>query len=137
MKNLLYFLLLATASLFMSSCNMNNNSIESAEGLWQSLGYGRIFQIEKDHYTYYEHADSICSPTDSGMLTDFEGAFKVKNDTLTVTVGYDVFYFKRIPALPSLCSTDNSTESAENTGYNFNASLESTSEHQAAGMGIL
>ncbi|KAA3622490.1 MAG: hypothetical protein DWP94_08070 [Flavobacterium sp.] len=131
MKHLLYLLTLATASLFMFSCNTNNSRIESAEGLWQSLGYGRIFQIEKDHYTYYEHADSICSPTDSGMLTDFEGAFKVKNDTLTVTVGYDVFYYKRIPSLPSLCSTDNSTENAENTGYNVNANLESSSEHQA------
>jgi carboxyl-terminal processing protease len=131
MKKLLSLLLLAIASLFVFSCNTTNDRIESAEGLWQSLGYGRIFQIEKDHYTYYEHSNQICAPTDQGMLTDFEGAFKVKNDTLTVTVGYDVFYFKRINELPKLCSTEIITETAENTGYNVNVSLESSSEHQA------
>ncbi|MDX1599443.1 MAG: S41 family peptidase [Marinobacter sp.] len=78
------------------------------QGVWRSLGYGKVLLIEEDQYTFFEETSISCLPLFSGSLDELNERY----DTLTVSPGGQAFSahratgvtrigFRRLKTLPA------------------------------------
>jgi C-terminal processing protease CtpA/Prc len=85
------------------SCKSELQKNNSIEGVWESIGYGRIFQIDSTTYSIYDITKMSCLPIGVGSSSDFDGVISFKSDTLSIKRGYSVYSYTRIEDLPELC----------------------------------
>jgi len=124
-------IILCSITLLLIACTKENKKTDSIEGIWQSIGYGRILNIESAKYAIYDITQISCLPEKEGSISELEGAMEVKNDTLSFKVGFDVYYYERIKDLPIICEQNVSKSKLSDPVYNFEVFANTFKEHYA------
>ena len=106
--------------LVFSSCK-NHETVKPStlDGLWKSIGYGRIVKIETNEFSIADLTRISCIPLFDGHVSDFGDKLKLVNDTLTLKDGINMYYFTRLLEDPEVCLEDLSDEKMKDPVYNF------------------
>ena len=128
MHRTLYFFPTIIACLFFA-CTIEDAKKQSIDGIWQSIGYGRILKIDSAKYSYFDITTISCIPVKEGVLADLEHAITLVNDTLSIKRGYSVYSFKRVRELPNLCQQKD--HDLNDPLYNFEVFANTYKEHYA------
>lgn len=140
MKSLLLRnLFLGFAILMLSySCkdNATETTIPTMDGVWESVGYGRIVTVEDGAYLMAETTSISCIPLMEGDISEFGDALQLKNDTLSLVDGINTYLFTRVNALPGICTIGSAEQisagkKATDPEYNFEVLWETFKEHYA------
>lgn len=118
------------AFLFLT-CEAENKQDGSIEGIWQSIGYGRILTIESDKYAFFDITQISCLPVKEGSITDFSGNIELENETLFIKEGFDIYYFEKIEELPTFCKQKVGEGKLSDPLYNFEVFAKTFEEHYA------
>ncbi len=123
-------ILLLSISLLLISCDgsaAKKVNYENIYGIWEQVGYGDIFVINKDSADYYQHTRKTCIRKRSLSSANLN---KVTHNINMATnshpsVGFKA-YFTRLNQLPVNCQTDRlitnatPTQQFEHLWHNFN-----------------
>ena len=104
MNNRLTFYL-ATLILF-SACQLKKDlPPPTANGVWQQLGYGKIFEIENDSVRIYDVCKVGCQLSEKVLLNE-EGVIEsFSSDTLKLRKNIKTYRFTKLAQLPDFCKT--------------------------------
>ncbi|WP_411029479.1 S41 family peptidase [Spongiimicrobium sp. 3-5] len=125
-----YFLLI-TVTVLLTACKSEPKNEPTIAGIWQSLGYGKILTIEEDSYAFYDRTKISCLPVQQGKIATFGDGLTLLGDTLILAKGTGLYHYKRIPALPPLCSQPLSEEKRKDPIYNFEVMAQTITAHFA------
>lgn len=124
------FSFLITLLLVISSCQQESTKINtSIEGIWQSVGYGKLLTIDSIQYAYYDMTDHFCSPIKKGKTATIKNTLELKNDTLSVKRGYSIYQYIRTKELMDICTKE--SEASNDPVYNFEVFTETFKNHYA------
>lgn len=131
----LVFLLVLILS-FLACKNTETSTSPTMDGVWESIGYGRIVKIENGEYVMAEITDISCIPLMDGDLSDFGEALSIENDTIKLIDGINRYYFTRIEDAPVICKKDSperteAEQKANDPEYNFEVLWETFNDHYA------
>lgn len=129
-------LLILLIVLTLNSCSTNNNNLDTMNGVYKSLGYGRIAKIENGVFFLNDVTSKSCIPLASGEIKDFGEAFFYKNDTISLQDGINKYFFVRIKDLPAICIENtpehlNALAKKHDPVYNFETLWETFRDHYA------
>ena len=110
-------------------CKPNDQTNNSIEGIWKSIGYGKILKIDTSTYEYYDLTTVSCLPSKQGDLSAVKNSIELINDTLSVKRGYSFYYYTRANEIPSLCQNNNKDK--DDPLYNFEVFADSYKNHYA------
>lgn len=135
-KIVLSLLCIACVQFTFVSCKNKTTSSTNIDGVYQSVGYGRIVKIEKGEYLLADVTRISCLPLMDGKISEFGEALQLKNDTLSLQDGINLYYFTRIEDAPAVCKKDSQEykEAQEKTNdpeYNFEVLWETFIDHYA------
>lgn len=123
--------------LFLWNCKSENAAAENEiDGVWKSVGYGRIANIEDGEFALADVTAISCMPLMEGNISDFGNKLKLQNDTLSLKDGINNYLFIRIEEAPAACQND-SQEYATNQSnvndpeYNFEVLWHTFKDHYA------
>jgi carboxyl-terminal processing protease len=128
LKTVFIFLLILPFSLI--NCRSEKTKNNSIEGIWQSVGYGRILEIDSISYSVYDITEISCTESKTGNSSDFNDVIRLKNDTLSIQRGLSTYYYTRLNAKPELCSSLNEDKTYD-IEYNFEVFANTLKEHYA------
>lgn len=128
MKYTINFLTILTV-FFFSSCESNKKEKESINGIWESIGYGKILTIEKNKYAFYDITKISCLPAKQGNISDFQNGIQLRNDTLSISKGIGIYHYTRINNLPDLCNQKLTESKMKDPIYNFEVMSSTIQEH--------
>jgi len=134
---LLSLLFLSVISLILLSCESPTKKNEdSVDGVYQSMGYGRVVKVEDGEFLLADTTSKSCIALMEGNISDFEDAFQYKNDTITLQDGINTYYFTRIADAPAICKKESpeykaALAKANNPEYNFEILWETFEDHYA------
>ena len=134
MKLLKHTLLITVCTLLLqtSSCKQETEKqVASYDGVYQSVGYGRIVKIAKGEYHLADITRISCLPLMEGKITELGEALQLKNDTLSLQDGINKYLFTRIENSPATCTEDLSKEKKNDPEYNFEVLWETFKDHYA------
>lgn len=115
-----------------TSCKKESQSEEKTlDGYWESVGYGRIAKVENGHFYLYDITDISCLQVLNGEVSDFGNNIYYKVDTLSIKDGINMYYFKRLDNIPTICSEDLSEEKLKDPVYNFEVLSNTFKNHYA------
>lgn len=129
MKNKLNIALSILALIFFS-CETKSQEVQQAtkttaaeniNGVWESIGYGRILEITDTTIYMYDINKVSCIPSDEVPRTYAENimGFSMNNkNILTIQMEINSYEFTRLPKLPDLC-TSITKEQKEDPLHNF------------------
>ena len=126
-KRVFFFLPLLTFCLI--ACTESEVRESSFDGVWQSLGYGKILHIQGDDYSMYDITRLSCLPARQAKVSEFEEAIRRSNDTLSITVGTLTYYYTAAAGLPEMCPQPLSEEQRSDPIYNFEVLAQTIQEH--------
>lgn len=112
-----------------SSCNPNEQKSNSIEGIWKSVGYGKILKIDSTNYEYFDITSISCLTSKQGDISHVKNSMELINDTLTVKRGYSVYYYTRTNELSNLCQQ--SKRDKDDPLYNFEVFADTYKNHYA------
>lgn len=106
------------------------------EGIWKSVGYGRIVNIEDGEFTLADVTKISCLPLMEGDVSDFDDNLKIQNDTLILKDGINIYAFTRISDAPKICQNDSEEYAlakarSNDPEYNFEVLWETFKDHYA------
>lgn len=131
MKN--YFgIFLCIALITTFSCvNQEEEAPETIDGIWSSVGYGRIAHIEGDTFELADYTDISCLIVLEGSLE--EAGYKpfIENDTLKIKDGINEYYYTRLASFPDVCIEEVSAEKQQDPEYNFEVLAKYFEDHYA------
>ncbi len=110
-------------------CKPNDKNHNSIEGIWESIGYGKILKIDSTTYKYFDITSISCLPSKEGEIAEVENTLELKNDTLTVKRGFSHYYYTRVNKFPDLCKKN--TKDTNDALYNFEVFAETYKDHYA------
>lgn len=119
------------------SCeSIENKGENTMNGVWESLGYGRIVKIENGEYLLADVTDISCLPIMDGDIEEFGDKLKLQNDTLSLEDGINTYLFVRIKDAPAICKVDTpeyeaAAEKVNDPEYNFEVLWETFKNHYA------
>ncbi len=125
------YLLLIAIFLVLIACETGKKKDRTIEGVWQSIGYGRVLNIASDQFEMYDITQMSCLPVSQGDLSKLESAVHLKNDTLNVALGFDTYAFERINELPVLCQQQLTDSILSDPVFNFEVFANTFKEHFA------
>ncbi len=111
------------------SCN--DNTENSLDGYWESIGYGNILFIKKDSYTLYNSTEISCTPYKQGDLSKFSTDIQIKNDTLITKKGTSLYYYQRLHTTPKLCNSILNEQQKNDPVFNFEVFAKTIEKHYA------
>ncbi len=123
--------------IFSLSCKPEYSIAENEmDGVWKSIGYGRIANIEAGEFTLTDVANISCIPLMEGDISDFRDKLKVQNDTLFLEDGINNYLFVRIEEVPIACQKDSpeyaiNQSKANDPEYNFEVLWNTFKDHYA------
>jgi hypothetical protein len=124
-------------TLFILNCKSNNDiDANELDGVWKSVGYGRVVNIEEGEFTLADITAISCLPLMEGDISDFGDKIQVLNETLVLKDGINNYFFVRIDEAPAVCQND-SPEYAANQAkiddpeYNFEVLWNTFKDHYA------
>lgn len=135
MKNSVQFLFLIM--ILLATCKGNSEKpADAIDGVWQSVGYGRIVKIEAGEYILADVTKLSCIPLMEGEIVDFKDALQLQNDTLSLKDGINTYYFTRIEDAPAICKSDSEAYAqaqakANDPEHNFEVLWETFKDHYA------
>ena len=115
--------------ILISSCKSNDQRINSLEGIWKSVGYGKILKINSTTYEFFDITSISCLPSKKGDISEVKNSMELTNDTLFIKRGYSVYYYTRINEFPNLCQQGQ--RKANDISYNFEVFAETYKNHYA------
>ena len=124
------FLSLTLLSILFIGCNPNEKNNNSIEGIWKSIGYGKILKIDSTSYKYFDKTSISCLPSKQGDISEVKNSITLKNDTLAVKSGYSYYYYTRTNKFPDLCQK-NTNNINNDPLYNFEVFADTYKEHYA------
>lgn len=111
------------------SCKPNDQTNNSIEGIWKSVGYGKILKINSNTYNYFDITSISCLPSKQGEISEIKNSIKLINDTLSIKNGYSIYQYTRTKEFPKLCQQ--SKTNANKPLYNFEVFAETYKNHYA------
>ena len=129
MKKALSLLLLLLFFILNYGCKPNDQKSNSIEGIWKSIGYGKILKIETNSYEYYDITDISCLPSKEGNISEVKNSMQVSNDTLTVKRGFNKYRYVRVNKFPDLCKK--TIKDKNDISYNFEVFANTYKNHYA------
>jgi carboxyl-terminal processing protease len=130
MTNRSIFLLLFIGSL-LYSCQPNNQSVPSKDGVWRSIGYGKILKIESEKYSFYDITQNACLPVQQGNISTFGMGLTFGIDTLSILKGTGLYQYIRVKDIPELCNQSLSEDKKKDPIYNFEVMAKTIEAHFA------
>lgn len=115
--------------ILLISCKPNEEKNNSIEGIWKSIGYGKILKIDTISYEYYNITDISCLPSKKGNISDVSETMQISNDTLTITRGFSEYRYERLSKFPDLCQQ--SAIDKNDILYNFEVFANTYKNHYA------
>jgi carboxyl-terminal processing protease len=125
----IYKTLLFAITVVLSSCGIEDKKNNSIEGIWKSIGYGKILKIDSTTYKYFDITNISCLPSKQGDISEVKNSIALKNDTLAVKRGYSSYYYTRTNEFPDLCQKN--TNDINDPLYNFEVFADTYKEHFA------
>ena len=125
-KTTLFSLLLLF--ILICGCNPNDQTNNSIEGIWKSIGYGKILKIDAITYEYFDLTKVSCLPSKRGDISEVKNSMKLLNDTLAIKRGYSFYYYTRTNEIPSLCHNN---KDIDDPLYNFEVFADTYKNHYA------
>lgn len=126
-KTTLFSILLILISLI--GCKPNKKKNNSIEGIWKSIGYGKILKINANSYKYFDITDISCLPATEGNISELKNAIQISNDTLTVDIGFNKYRYVRVSEFPDLCKQN--LKNKNDITYNFEVFANTYKKHYA------
>ncbi len=124
-------------ALITINCGIQKStSVSEFSGTYESVGYGRVLKIENGAFILADLTRFSCIPLLSGEIEDFSKNIYLKNDTLHLEQGINLYQFKRINDAPDICKKGtNAYKSAQakvnDPEYNFEVLWDTFKEHYA------
>jgi carboxyl-terminal processing protease len=115
---------------FTTSCGSNQQH-GGLNGVWKSIGYGKILEIKDDKYCIYEITRISCLPARQSTLIELEDFIDLRNDTLLLRYGTLTYSFTRLGSLPNACSEKISPITQNDILFNFEVFANTMGEHFA------
>lgn len=137
MKNFVLSLLcIVCVQVTFVSCKNKTTSSTTINGVYESVGYGRIVKIENGEYLLADVTSKSCIPLMDGEISEFGEALQFKNDTLSLKDGINIYYFTKIEDAPAICKKDSpeykeAQEKVNDPEYNFEVLWETFIDHYA------
>lgn len=113
--------------LFLPACK-SKIEYNSIEGIWKSIGYGRILQIDSTFYSVYDITELSCTQSKTGNSSDFNDVIRLKDDTLSIQRGLSTYYYTRLDSTPEICFNLNENKTYD-VKYNFEVFANTIKEH--------
>ena len=129
MRRNTYLILLFTIAVTFISCSNENQKNNSLEGIWKSIGYGKILKIDANSYEYYDITTISCLPSKGGDISKVQSSMQISNDTLTITRGFSKYRYERLSKFPDLCQQ--TTKDKNDISYNFEVFANTYKNHYA------
>lgn len=117
--------------LILCGCETKTRDNNVIDGVWQSIGYGRLVKIDSGEFLLADVSNSSCTPSMSGEISMFEDNIGVTNDTLWLKDGINLYQFTRLEDAPQVCKADLSEAEKNSPTYNFKVLCEIFSDHYA------
>lgn len=132
-KILCAILLLAA---FVSCGEREDKHGKKIDGVYESVGYGRIVKIENGEYLLADVTEISCLPLMEGEISEFGDALQFKDDTLRLKDGINTYFFTRIENAPAVCRSESAERAeaeskAKDPEYNFDVLWKTFEEHYA------
>jgi carboxyl-terminal processing protease len=102
-----------------------------ADGLWRSVGYGKVMEIEGAHYRVYEPTRVSCLVNQDRPLSDLNVEVDAAASELVILEGFDRYRYQRIEALPDLCAGVGAEDIDRNPVRTLEVFLATIDEHFA------
>lgn len=115
---------------FIAACSPNKQD-EVFNGVWKSLGYGKILLIEDNTYSFYDITNISCLPARSSTLDELEKTIELRNDTLLFRQGTLNYSFTRLNSLPDVCTKKLSDIAKNDIQFNFEVFAKTIEENFA------
>ena len=122
------FILILIFILFYG-CNLKDHTNNSIEGVWESVGYGKILKIDSTTYKYFDITNISCLPSKQGDISEVKNSIELRDDTLAIKSGFTFYYYTRTNELPNLC--EKNKIDTNDPIYNFEVFAETYKEHYA------
>ncbi|MCF6350450.1 MAG: S41 family peptidase [Flavobacteriaceae bacterium] len=129
MRKYTHLILLFTIVVTLISCNNKNQKNNSIEGIWKSIGYGKILKIDANSYQYFDITDFSCLPAKEGNISEVTNSMQVSNDTLIVKRGFSKYRYERVNEFPDLCKQN--SKGKNDISYNFEVFANTYKNHYA------
>ena len=100
-------------------------------GVWKSLGYGKILVINENTFSFYDITNISCLPARSSTLDKLGKSIELRNDTLFLRQGTLSYSFTRLNDLPDVCNTKLSDLSKTDIQFNFEVFAKTVEENFA------
>jgi carboxyl-terminal processing protease len=126
-KNMIFSLVIVFN--LLHACKPNEKNNNSIEGIWKSIGYGKILKIDSTTYKYFDITNISCLPSKQGNISEVKNSLELKNDTLAVKRGYSFYYYTRTDEIPDFCQKN--TNDINDPLYNFEVFADTYKEHYA------
>lgn len=126
-KNIFFSLIIIFNLLY--ACKPNDKKNNSIEGIWKSIGYGKILKIDSTTYKYFDITNISCLPSKQGNISEIKNSIELRNDTLAVKRGYSFYYYTRTNEFPYLCQKNKND--INDPLYNFEVFADTYKEHYA------
>jgi carboxyl-terminal processing protease len=100
-------------------------------GVWKSLGYGKILMISDNTFSFYDITNISCLPARSSSLDELEKSIELRNDTLFLRQGILNYSFTRLNELPDVCHKKLSDIAKTDIQFNFEVFAKTVEENFA------
>jgi len=115
---------------FITACSPNKQD-GVFNGVWKSLGYGKILVIKDNTYSFYDITNISCLPARNSTLDELEKSIELRNDTLLLRQGTLNYSFTRLNSLPDTCNKKLSDIAKSDIQFNFEVFAKTIKENFA------
>jgi len=115
--------------LILSCQHKEDKQKESINGVWKSIGYGKILKIDSINYKYFDITDISCLPSKEGDISEIKNSIKLVDDTITVQRGFNSYYYTRATDFLDVCQNNKKDEN--DPIYNFEVFAETFKNNYA------
>ena len=131
MKNYFGIFLWITIVSSVSCIDQKQVASETIDGIWSSVGYGRIAHIDGDSFELADYTDISCLIVLEGSLEEAGYNPFVENDTLKIKDGINEYFYTRLASFPDVCVEEVSEEKQQDPVYNFEVLAKYFEDHYA------
>lgn len=103
----------------------------SLDGIYRSVGYGRLLEISGDTIKTYDHQKRYCSKSNRSLVSELGDHLVFKDDTLRFMIGYDTYYYTPLNWEPAICNIRYTQEQLQDPVLNFEVLANTFKEHYA------
>ena len=126
MRKMQLFIIMA----LITACSPNKKD-GVFNGVWKSVGYGKILLIKDNTYSFYDITSISCLPARISTSDELEKSIQSRNDSLFLRQGTLNYSFTRLNGLPGACNTNFSDIAKRDIQFNFEVFAKTVEENFA------